>query len=80
MDERIEGILEVIKDMTLDNTIPRNVKIKLENVKEQFKTDKEISLIKDNVLSILEEISDDINLQAFTRTQIWNLISAVEIL
>ena len=80
MDERIQGILEVIKDMTTDNTIPRNVKTKLENVKVQFKTDKEISLIKDNVLSILEEISDDINLQAFTRTQIWNLISAVEIL
>lgn len=80
MDERIEGILEVIKDMSSDNTVPRNVKNKLETVKIQFKSNKEISLIKDNVISILEEISDDINLQAFTRTQIWNLISAVEIL
>lgn len=80
MDERIESILEVINELTQDNTVPRNVKQKLEDVKTQFQADKDISLVKDNVTSILEEISDDVNLQPFTRTQIWNLISAIEVL
>ncbi|MBU0461926.1 MAG: UPF0147 family protein, partial [Nanoarchaeota archaeon] len=38
----------------------------------------ELSIRINKALSELDEISDDTNLQAYTRTQIWNIASMLE--
>lgn len=78
MDEQIESIIDVLKEISEENTLPKNVRDKLHNVVLILKEDGELSLQIDKALGILENISDDNNLQAYTRTQIWNIISMLE--
>ncbi|MFC1752921.1 UPF0147 family protein [Thermoproteota archaeon] len=78
-DERIQNIIEALQDLVSDNTVPKNVKSKLETVMHTLKTDgDDISIRINKALSELDEVSDDTNIQSYTRTQIWNIASMLE--
>lgn len=77
-EEQITQITETLKELLEDSTVPKNVKIKLEGVVKSLNEDKEVSIRVNEALSHLDEIADDINLQPFTRTQIWNIVSILE--
>ncbi len=76
--EQLNDILDVLKELAEDSTVPKNVKNKVSEVIEILKDDSEMSLKISKALQELEEISDDSNLQPFTRTQIWNITSMLE--
>jgi len=76
--EELEEILEVLTDLLLDPSVPKNVKTKIQTMIDALEEDIEISLRVNKALSILDEISDDNNLQSYTRTQIWNIASMLE--
>ncbi len=76
--EQLNSILEVLKELSEDSTVPKNVKAKVLEVIEILKSSEELSLKISKALQELEEISDDNNLQSFTRTQIWNITSMLE--
>ena len=80
MDERIQGIVEALEELSGDNTVPRNIKSKVEEVISILKSDngQDMSIKINKALSTLDEISDDTNLQSYTRTQIWNIASMLE--
>jgi len=81
MEDNILNIIETLEEIAEDTTVPRNIKIKLQEIVSALKKeDEEISIRKDKALSLLDEIAEDSNLQAYTRTQIWNVVSALEIL
>ena len=73
-----EGIGITLNELKDDVTVPKNVRLKIENVLEMLngKIEKDIKVSK--ALNELEEIADDVNLQSYTRTQVWNVISALE--
>ena len=77
-EEELKPIIEAINDLATENTLPKNVRIKLEYISEILGDETDMSIKINKVLQDLEEISDDSNLQAFNRTQIWNLISLLE--
>ena len=80
-DQRIMSIVEALQEISTDNTVPRNVKEKLIKIVEVLKQEKEDFLLrKDKALSELDEVVEDTNLQAYTRTQIWNVVSALEMI
>lgn len=80
-DQRIVSIIESLQEIASDNTVPRNVKEKLTKIVDVLKQEKEDFLLrKDKALSELDEIVEDTNLQAYTRTQIWNVVSALEMM
>ena len=72
------GIVTMLNELKDDTTVPKNVRFKIENIINVLndKTKKEINVSK--ALNELEEIADDVNLQSYTRTQIWNAISDLE--
>jgi len=70
-----EPLLEELKD---DVTVPKNVRLKIEKVIEVLKSNMEMSIKVSKVLNELEEIADDVNLQSYTRTQVWDIISTLE--
>jgi len=78
MEEKIEGIVEVLEELMDDNTVPRNVKNKISEAVSALKEKAELSLRTNKALNILDDISDDNNIQAYTRTQIWNIVSTLE--
>lgn len=82
MDERIGNIIESLEELANDNTVPRNIKSKVEEVVAILKGDdgEDLSIKINKALSTLDEISDDTNIQAYTRTQIWNIASLLEMI
>lgn len=78
MEQEVKDVVDVMSELLEDNTVPRNVKTKIEHIIGSLEDKSELSLKVNKALSILEEISDDNNLQPYTRTQIWNLISMLE--
>ncbi|MFH1063710.1 MAG: UPF0147 family protein [Candidatus Woesearchaeota archaeon] len=82
MDEKIGNIIESLEELANDNTVPRNVKSKVEEIVSILKEEngEDMSMKINKVLSTLDEISDDTNIQAYTRTQIWNIASLLEMI
>ncbi|MBW3015221.1 UPF0147 family protein [Candidatus Woesearchaeota archaeon] len=78
MSEDLDAIIDLMQDLSEDPTVPRNIKNKILELIETLKEDVELSIKINKVLSELDEISDDSNLQAFTRTQLWNIVSMLE--
>lgn len=74
----VQQIIDSIKELNEDHTVPRNIKIKFERVMKTLEEDADISIRADKAQQELDEISDDSNLQAYTRTQIWNVVSLLE--
>ena len=76
MEHELEEIIVAIEDMLEDNTIPKNVKRKIEETKQiLLKTETAISIRINQALNKLEELSEETNINPFTRTQIWNIVS-----
>jgi hypothetical protein len=71
----IEAMLSELKD---DITVPKNVRLKVERVMKVLNEDIKMDIKVSKALNELEEIADDVNLQSYTRTQVWNVISALE--
>ena len=75
-NEELEEVICMIKELSEDFSVPRNVKKNLVVIEGILKDEsKDISLRVDKAVSILDEVSEDPNIQMFTRTQIWNLVS-----
>lgn len=77
-EERIESVIESLEELEKDITIPRNVKIRLQSTIQILKEDLDISIKVNKALNELDEIADDANMQPYTRTQLWNIVSLLE--
>lgn len=73
-DETIENLQELENDIN----IAKNIKIKIKNIINMLKEDTELSIKINKALNELDEISNEPNLEAYTRTQIWNVVSILE--
>ncbi len=79
--DEIMDILESLDEIKGDSTVPKNVKQKIDEIITTLKNESvDISIRVDKVQQELEDISSDSNLQAFTRTQLWNVVSLLETL
>ena len=76
----LSDIIEHLHELLEDNTVPRNVKSKIDEIIKSLNESTEFSLRKNKALNLLDEISDDNNIQTYTRTQIWNIASMLEAL
>ncbi|MBI2145379.1 UPF0147 family protein [Candidatus Woesearchaeota archaeon] len=75
----VESIIESISELQEDSTVPKNVKEKVHEIIENLKDEKlEVSMRVDKAIQILDEIAEDANLQSYTRTQLWNVVSMLE--
>ncbi|MFQ5474983.1 MAG: UPF0147 family protein [Candidatus Nanoarchaeia archaeon] len=81
MEEQMDGIVEALQMLLHDNTVPKNVKTRVGDIVAALAEDEQDVLMRVNrALSELDEISDDTNLQSYTRTQIWNIASMLEMM
>ncbi|MAH33632.1 hypothetical protein CL615_04555 [archaeon] len=76
--KEIEDVIEVLSDLKDDIAVPKNVRSKIENTIKILDTDIDTQIKISKVLHELEDISNDTNLQQYTRTQIWNVVSTLE--
>ncbi len=75
MEELIEELLAMIED----DSIPKNVKIKLESAIAVLKEHTvEESIRVNKALQQLDDLSDDPNIPSYMRPQLWNIVSQLE--
>jgi hypothetical protein len=69
----------MLNQVAEDRTVPRNIREKISDCVNTLKDEKREKRIKINtVISILDEVTSDVNIPMYTRTQIWNIVSALE--
>lgn len=74
----IKDVIALLKELDGDSSVPRNVKEKIKITISVLEKDCDIKLKVNKAQHELEEIEDDINLEPYTRTQIWNIVSLLE--
>jgi len=77
-DKEIEDVIGILNELQEDITVPKNVRIKIEKIIDSLKEDTKLPIKINKALNDLDEIAADVNLQPYTRTQIWNVISVLE--
>jgi uncharacterized protein len=75
-----EKIIPMLRQITEDRSVPRNIKDKITESIKELENDKQAVPIRVNaVVSVMDDISNDPNIPMYTRTQIWNIVSALEV-
>ena len=72
-------IMESLALIEEDNTVPKNIRFKIKEAMSLLleENGKSAALKIDYILQQLDELNDDPNLPAYTRTQIWNVVSTL---
>ena len=76
--EIIGDVINGLKELGDDNSVPRNVKLKIQDTIKLLQDDGDMSIKVNKALAHLDEIAEDANMETYTRTQIWNLLSQLE--
>ena len=72
---QIAGMLE---DLVADTSIPKNIRKALSDAKDRLRSGDEDSVKVSAAIYLIESISDDINMPAHARTQIWAIMGELE--
>ncbi|MBI2655746.1 UPF0147 family protein [Candidatus Woesearchaeota archaeon] len=74
----LDSVVGSLSELQEDSTVPRNVRSHIQNIIHNLKNGVELSIKVNKALSDLGELSNDVNIQSYTRTQIWNIMSVLE--
>ena len=77
MIEAIAQVLNALQELLEDTGLPKNARQKIERIVRELskgKSNMEIS----KAIQELEEIGEDMNLQSYMRTQLFNLVNLLE--
>lgn len=75
----VDVVINSLNEVHADITVPKNVRVKIESIISTLRENSvELSIKINKALNELDEIANDVNLQAYTRTQIWNVMSLLE--
>ena len=72
------AISNALQELQNDITVPKNIKIKLEQINLTLNSSNELLIKVNKALDEFEDIVNDTNLKPYTRTQIWNIVSVLE--
>ncbi|MFW6378603.1 MAG: UPF0147 family protein [Nanoarchaeota archaeon] len=80
MNDDIKEVIEFMSELESDPNVPKNIKQKFSEIISLLNdsTDENLSLTINKLLSDLDDISADANLDQFTRQQIWSISSMLE--
>lgn len=78
VQEQLNQTIQALSALKDEDGVPKNVRAKLEAIISNLNEDPELSLKIGKSLHGLEEISEDLNLPSFIRTQVWNISSMLE--
>ena len=79
-EEKIQGVVEALQELLDDKSVPKNVRSRIENSITVLGESADPSIRINKALTELDQVSDDTNMQPYTRTQIWNIVSLLEMI
>jgi uncharacterized protein (UPF0147 family) len=78
MAMEIHDISSMLETLINDTSIPKNIRKALSEAKMRLDSNDEKGTKVSAAIYLIESISDDINMPAHARTQIWAIMSALE--
>ena len=79
--DALQDIKAILRELADDRKIPKNVRAVIEDaIKELNKEELPAKTRVNTVITMLEEVSNDPNLQPFSRTEIRNVVSMLEMI
>ncbi|MBI4018285.1 MAG: UPF0147 family protein [Candidatus Aenigmarchaeota archaeon] len=77
----VEPINKLLDEINSDRSVPRNIRNLMVEAKKSLNDQKQDPVVRINTaISILDEVSNDTNIPTYTRTQVWNIVSLLEIM
>ena len=77
----MEDLNRFLDEISEDRTVPRNIRTLIQETRTNLNNSKEDPAIRINsAISVLDEVSNDPNIPVYTRTQIWNIVSVLEVI
>ena len=76
----IATINKLLDEINEDRSVPKNIRNSIMGARQHLNSDADVAIRINGAVSILDEISNDPNIPIYTRTQIWNIVSMLEIL
>lgn len=74
--KKVEDALKILREISNDVRVPKNIKEAVNKAIESLEDKKRDVYVRvDAAIHFLDEVADDINMDMYTRTQIWNVIS-----
>ncbi len=74
----IKDVIDLLSELSEDTSIPKNVREKTDKIRIVLEEDVDVSIKVNKALNELDEIGNDNNIEPYTRTQIWNIVSLLE--
>lgn len=75
----LADVINLLNEIREDRTVPKNIRAICDEAQCLLNEEcKDRSLKIDAVRQLLDRISEDANLPIYTRTQVWNIVSALE--
>ena len=79
MKKEILELTEIMEDVIEDIAVRRNIRNAIDEAKNKISDLKDVTGLKfSEAIYLLDDVSNDINMPAHTRTEIWNIISGLE--
>ena len=74
-------INNLLDEINNDRTVPKNIRTIIQRVRADLNNEKNDTAVRINSgVSLLDEVSNDPNIPIYTRTQIWNIVSMLEVI
>jgi uncharacterized protein (UPF0147 family) len=79
-ENNLKQAIDILEEMQQDSSVSKNVRMKISAMQKdlQNSSKEELSLVVNRIISELEEVSGDMNLPMFVRTQIWSITGLLE--
>ena len=77
--DTIQQVIFALKELEQDTSTPKNVKVKIVSTLKLLSENSETSIKVSKALHELEDIAEDSNVQPYTRTQLFNIVSLLEV-
>lgn len=77
----VEPINKLLEEIKADRSVPRNIRNLVMEAQKSLNDQKQDPNVRINTaISILDEVSNDTNIPTYTRTQVWNIVSLLEVM
>ncbi len=74
----VKEISEMLDALVTDTAIPKNIRRTLAEAKTRLDSAEEKNVKVSAAIYLIESISEDVNMPAHTRTQVWAIMNALE--
>lgn len=77
----IDSITRLLEEIDNDRSVPKNIRTVVEEAIRHLNDQKNDMPVRINsAISLLDEVSNDPNIPVYSRTQIWNIVSMLEVM